>query len=118
MEYFGAPPDVCLRVARLLGLSTEDMGEDWEIILADVSLIALAIKILDARKEPWMVRAAIGCILVESLFDFKRCEGVVHCLHASAYSALHGDLEVLSAVRNFWIGGGVRNSYIRGLLSD
>lgn len=104
-----------MRVTKLLSLSAEDMGEDWGIILADVALIASAIKIIGANKEPWMVRAAIGCILVESLFDLKRCEGVVHCLYPSAYSALHGDLEVLSAVRNFWIGGGVRGLYIRDL---
>ncbi|WP_248921029.1 hypothetical protein [Pseudomonas entomophila] len=116
MTYYGAPPDVCSRVSELLGLAIEDMGEDWEIILADVSLISPAIHILEARTEPWMVRAAIGCILVGSLFESRLDEGASHFMHDAAYTALRMEPEVLNAVTNFWIGGGTRSSYIRDLL--
>lgn len=116
MTYYGAPLDVCVRVSELLGLPIEEMGEDWEIILADVSLISPAIHILEECKESWMVRAAVGCILVESLYGYMLDEGVNHFLHEKAYSALRADSEVINAVRDFWIGGGVRSAYIRDLL--
>lgn len=77
MTYYGAPSDVCARVSELLGLAVEEMGEDWEIILADISLISPAIHILEECKESWMVRAAVGCILVESLYGYMLDEGVI-----------------------------------------
>lgn len=116
MEYYGAPPDVCLRVSELLGFAIDEMGEDWEMILADASLILPAIRILEEQEEPWMVRAAIGCILVQCLFEYRRDEGVNSELHERASSVLRADQKVLDAVRDFWIGGGVRSVYIKELL--
>ncbi|WP_369987025.1 hypothetical protein [Pseudomonas xanthosomatis] len=119
MKYYGAAPETCMTVARLLNLPMTGPEQDWEFVHANPAIIAPATDLLTNHSLSFDTRAAIACILVESLCDHQATHASYHPGHLAAMRAIQADADVLTAMRFFWLQAPAKpnhSPYLQALL--